>query len=64
VDTSVISGKIVSIDPKKKRLTFEDPDGKKKTVKLIRRIKNLNKFKPGDDINMAITEEIVVAVVA
>jgi hypothetical protein len=64
VDTSVISGKIVSIDPKKKRLTFEDPDGKKKTVKLSRRIKNLDKFKSGDDINMAITDELVVAVVA
>ena len=34
------------------------------TVKLSRRIENLDKFKPGDDINMAITDEMVVAVVA
>jgi len=45
-------------------LTFEDPDGKKKTVKLSRRIKDLDKFKPGQEINMAITDEMVVAVVA
>jgi hypothetical protein len=64
VDTSVISGKIVAIDSKKRRLTFEDPDGKKKTLKLSRRIKDMDKFKPGDSINMAITDEMVVAVVA
>ena len=63
VDTSVIKGKIISIDAKKRRLTFEGPDGRKKTVKLSRRVKNLDKFKPGDEINMAITDEMVVAVV-
>ena len=63
VDTSVIKGKIISIDAKKRRLTFEGPDGRKKTVKLSRRVKNLDKFKPGDAINMAITDEMVVAVV-
>lgn len=64
VDTSVIGGKIISIDAKKRRLTFEDPNGKKKTVKLSRRIKDLDKFKPGDSINMAITDEMIVEVVA
>ena len=64
VDTSVISGKIISIDAKKRRLTFEDPNGKKKTVKLSRRIKDLDKFKPGGSINMAITDEMIVEVVA
>jgi hypothetical protein len=63
VDTSVIKGKIISIDAKKRSLTFEGPDGRKKTVKLSRRVKNLDKFKPGDAINMAITDEMVVAVV-
>jgi hypothetical protein len=64
VDTSIIKGKVISIDKKMRRLTFEDPDGKKKTVKLSRRIKDLDKFKPGDSIDMAITEEMVVAVIA
>jgi Cu/Ag efflux protein CusF len=63
VDTTEISGKIVSIDPKKRRLTFEDPDGKKRTLNLSRRIKGLDQFKPGEMINMAITNEMVVEVV-
>jgi Cu/Ag efflux protein CusF len=63
VDTSEISGKLVSIDPQKRRLTFEDPDGKKRTLKLSQKIKDLDKFKPGDTINMAITDETVIEVV-
>jgi hypothetical protein len=62
VDTSEVIGKIVSIDPMKRRLKFEDPDGKKRSVKLSYRIKDLDRFKPGDTINMAVTEEIVVEV--
>ena len=63
VDTTQVSGKIVSIDPEKRRLTFEDPDGKKRTLKLSQKIKDLDKFKPGDTINMAITDETVIEVV-
>jgi hypothetical protein len=63
VDTTEISGKIVSIDPKKRRLTFEDPEGKKRTLKLSQRIKDLDQFKPGERINMAITDEMVVEAV-
>lgn len=63
VDTSEIIGRIVSIDPMKRRLRFEDSDGKKRTVKLSYRIKNLDRFKPGETINMAITDETIVEVV-
>jgi hypothetical protein len=63
VDTSEITGKIVSIDTKKRRLTFEDPDGKKRTLKLSHRIKDLDQFKPDETINMAITDEMVIEVV-
>lgn len=63
VDTSEITGKIVSIDPKKRRLKFEAPDGKARTLKLSQRIKDLDQFKPGETINMAITDEMVVEVV-
>jgi hypothetical protein len=62
VDTSEISGKVVSVDPKGRRLTFEDPDGKKRTLKLSQKIKDLDKFKPGDMISMAITNETVIEV--
>jgi hypothetical protein len=63
VNTTQISGKIVSIDPKKRRLTFEDPQGKKQTLKLSRKINGLDQFKPGEMINMAITQQMVVEVV-
>lgn len=63
VDTTEIRGKIVSIDSKKRRLTFEDPDGKKRTLTLSHRIKDLEQFKPGETINMAITDEMVVEAV-
>ena len=43
-------------------MTFEDPDGKKRTLKLSQKIKDLNQFKPGETINMAITDEMVVEV--
>ena len=63
VDTTQISGKIVSIDPQKRRLTFEDPEGKKQTLKLSRKINGLDRFKPGEMINMAIAQHMVVEVV-
>jgi Cu/Ag efflux protein CusF len=63
VDTTEIKGKIVSIDSKKRRLTFEDPDGKKRTLTLSHRIKDLDQFKPGQTISMAITDELVVEAV-
>jgi Cu/Ag efflux protein CusF len=63
VDTTEIKGKIVSVDPKKRRLTFEDPDGRKRTLTLGHKIKNLDQFKPGQTIDMAITDELVVEAV-
>jgi len=63
VDTSEISGKLVSIDAQKRRLTFEDPDGKKRTLKLSQKIKGLENFKPGEMIAMAITDQTVIEVV-
>ena len=60
VDTTEIKGKIVSVDSKKRRLTFEDPDGKKRSMTLSHRIKDLDQFKPGQTISMAITDELVV----
>jgi Cu/Ag efflux protein CusF len=36
VDTTAISGKILAIDQEKRKVTFEDPEGKRKTVKVRR----------------------------
>jgi hypothetical protein len=39
VDTTEITGRIVSLNPQKRRITFEDPQGKKRTLKLSQKIK-------------------------
>jgi Cu/Ag efflux protein CusF len=63
VDTTEVTGRLVSVDPKRRRLTFEDPDGKKETLKLSKRIKDLNQFKPGETLNMAVTDETAIEVI-
>ena len=60
VNTTEVVGKVVSIDKKMRRLTFQDPNGKKRTLKLGRQVKDLDQFRPGDMIAMAITDEMVV----
>jgi Cu/Ag efflux protein CusF len=62
VDTTVVAGKILAIDPKKRRVVIEDPDGKKRALKLSKKVKNLDQFKPGETLNMAITDEMAVEV--
>jgi Cu/Ag efflux protein CusF len=63
VDTTEIAGRIISVDPNKRRITFEDPEGKKRTLKLSKKIKNLDQFKPGENLNMAITDETAIELV-
>jgi hypothetical protein len=46
VDTTEVAGRVVSIDPQKRRITIEDPDGKKRTLKLSRKVKNLDQSRP------------------
>jgi len=58
-----MTGKLVSIDRKKRWLTFEDPDGKKQTLKLSRRIKDLNQCNPCDSLNRAITDKTAIEVI-
>jgi Cu/Ag efflux protein CusF len=63
VDTAEITGRIVAVDPQKRRITFEDPQGKKRTLKLSKKINNLDQFKPGDTLNMAVTDETAIELV-
>jgi hypothetical protein len=63
VDTTEITGRIVSLNPQKRRITFEDPQGKKRTLKLSQKIKNLDQFKPGETLNMAVTDETAIELV-
>src|SRR5258706_14214013 len=55
VETTEVAGRIVSVDPQKRCITFEDPQGKKRTLKLSKKINNLDQFKPGENLNMAVS---------
>jgi predicted RNA-binding protein len=63
VDTAVVSGKILAVDAQKHRLTIEDPDGKKKTLKVSKKVTNLEQLKAGDTIDMSVTEALAVEIV-
>ncbi len=49
-----VAGRIISVDPQKRRISFENPQGRKRTLKLSKKI-NLDQFKPGENLNMAVT---------
>jgi Cu/Ag efflux protein CusF len=51
VDTSALSAKVLAVDPQKRRVTLEEPDGKKKTVKLGKKVTNLDQLQVGDSID-------------
>lgn len=63
IDTTELAGKIISVDSRKRRITIEDPEGKKRTLKLSKKINNLDQFKPGDTLNMAVTDETAIELV-
>jgi hypothetical protein len=62
VDTSALSAKVL-VDPQKRRVTLDEPDGKKKTVKLGKKVTNLDQLKVGDSIDMVMTESLIVDIV-
>ncbi len=53
---------VESIDLDKRKVTLLLDDGKKKTYRVDKRVKNLDQVKPGDHLNMSYTEELVVMV--
>ncbi|MGA8036363.1 MAG: hypothetical protein WA823_07725 [Candidatus Acidiferrales bacterium] len=63
VDTTAVSAKILSVDAAKHRVTIENADGKKKTVKLGSKITNLETLKPGETVDMVLTDSLVVEIV-
>lgn len=63
VDTMATSAKVLAVDPVKYRVTFEEPDGKKKTVKVSKKMTNLNEIKPGDSVDISITDALAIDVV-
>ncbi len=63
VETSAISAKIVAVDPARHRVTLLDPDGKEKTIKLSKKVTNLNQLQPGESVDMVMTDSLVIEIV-
>jgi hypothetical protein len=61
VETTAISGKILAIDSEKRKITFEDPDGKKKTVK-VRKGVDISGLAVGDSVDAVLTESVAIEV--
>ena len=63
VDTSAVSAQIVAVDAQNHRVTLLDPDGKKKTIKVSKKVTNLNDLKVGETVDMLMTDSTVIDIV-
>jgi Cu/Ag efflux protein CusF len=63
VQTSAVSAQIVAVDAPNHRVTLLDPDGKKKTIKVSKKVTNLNDLKVGDTVDMVMTDSTVIDIV-
>jgi hypothetical protein len=63
VEASAMSAKVLAVNAPKHQITLEDPDGKKKTIKVSSKVSNLGQLKAGDSVDMLITESLVVEIV-
>ena len=63
VDTSALSAQILAVDAANHRVTVLDPDGKKKTVKVSKKVTNLDQLKVGDTVDMMMTDSTVIEIV-
>jgi hypothetical protein len=61
VETTAISGKILAIDTDKRKITYEDPDGKTKTVKVHKNVA-LSGLTVGESVDAVLTESVVLNV--
>ena len=61
VDTSEITAKVISIDARRHKVTFELPDGTTRTVKAGRKI-DLAAVQPGETVTLQVGESLAVTV--
>jgi hypothetical protein len=61
VETTAISGKILAIDTEKRKVSYEDPEGKKKTVK-VRKGVDLSGLAVGESVDAVLTESVIIKV--
>jgi Cu/Ag efflux protein CusF len=63
VETTDVSAQIVAVDAANHRVTLLDPDGKKKTIKVSKKVTNLDNLKVGDTVDMLMTDSTVIDIV-
>jgi hypothetical protein len=61
VETTAMSGKILAINSEKRKVTLEDADGKKKTVKVKTSV-DLSRLAVGDSVDAVLTESVAIKV--
>jgi len=63
VETSALTAKILAVNIQKHRVTLEEPDGKKKTIKVSKKVGNLDQLSAGETVDMVMTESLVVEII-
>jgi translation elongation factor P/translation initiation factor 5A len=63
-ETVEVKAKVESVNTKKHTITFLNPDGSKKTVKVGKKAKELKELQKGDDIVLRITQAMMIDVKA
>src|SRR4051812_28113428 len=63
VETASMTGKIVSVDPEKHHLTIQDTDGKDRKLKISKKATNLDELKPGETIEVTVTDALAIEIV-
>lgn len=61
VETTAISGKILAIDAEKRKVTYEDAEGKTKTAKVRKNV-DLSGLTVGESVDAVLTESVVLDV--
>ncbi|HXY48242.1 MAG TPA: hypothetical protein VEI01_02245 [Terriglobales bacterium] len=62
-DVNTLSGKILAVDAQKRRVMIEEPDGKKKTLRVSKKVNDLDRLKPGETFDMALTDSVAIEIV-
>ena len=63
VETSTVSAQILAVDAQNHRVTLLDPDGKNKTIKVSKKVTNLDDLKVGETVDMLMTDSTVIEIV-
>ena len=63
-ETAEVRAKVEAVDLKKHTITFLNPDGSKKTVKVGKKAQGLKELQKGDDVVLRITQAMMIDVSA